>query len=146
MARLAIKGELTYEKGKELISILELLGGNNKYNHDGTKSSYWYYIDSGGIIHALIHSFVANDFIFLTLEEYLYRYPYIVGDKVIYHECEAIVTSMEWNGDEVCYTVLHKGVKWQTTVFYLQPYKKRNYGRKYRHSISTKFEWRRLFW
>lgn len=123
MAYLAIKGELTYEKGKELISILELLGGNNKYNNDGTKSSYWYYIDSEGIIHALIQSFVANDFIFLTLEEYLYRYPYIVGDKVIYHGCEAVVTSMEWNGDEVCYTVLHKGVKWQTTVFYLQPYK-----------------------
>jgi hypothetical protein len=124
MSNLAIRGHPT--RGKEVIEILEILGGCNKHNYTADCDSLCFYISTG--INIIYYDWVNNccedkDILVFTLEEFLQKYPYMVGDKVIYHECEAVVTSMEWNGDEVSYTVLHKGIKWQTTVFYLQPYK-----------------------
>lgn len=119
MAKLAIRGHAT--RGKEVIEILEILGGINDKHCCGGFINRIYFINKNGYIESCDRT---DYFDFpLSLEEFLEKYPYIVGDKVIYHDCVAVVTAMEWVNNEVCYTVLHKGVKWQTTVFYLQPYK-----------------------
>ena len=79
--KLAIKGHPT--RGKEVIKLLEMLGGKHS-NISGSINNKIYYIDDNG--------FCSWDFIgyeeidtynIFTLEEFLTKYPYKVGDKII---------------------------------------------------------------
>lgn len=84
MAKLAIKGHPT--RGKEVIEILEMLGGKNAYNFIGACNvpEFAYSINEQGIIDLSIFCLNSYDTIF-TLEEFLERFPYKVGDKVWLH-------------------------------------------------------------
>ena len=74
---LAIKGHPT--RGKEVIEILEMLGGINDQEYIGTNTwkDKYYYLDDG-----YIRAYDWCDGIKFTLEEFLEKYPYKVGDKV----------------------------------------------------------------
>ena len=78
MAQLAIRGHAT--RGEEVIEILEMLGGKNKQGYNGKYQTLWYYINVRSEICVFKHSFDGCNF--FTLEEFLEKFPYKVGDKV----------------------------------------------------------------
>lgn len=104
MAQLAIKGHAT--RGKEVIEILEMLGGNNQNNvYSGKDTFHYYFIDNEtGYIRTKLYTddywtkLIYNIF---TLEEFLEKFPYKVGDKVITYaeSCIAqfIIKDIRWN-------------------------------------------------
>ncbi len=104
---LAIKGHKT--RGKEVIELLEMLGGSNINNLSGDKS-YAYYVNAHqNIIRGVEYIFGNEDMLqFFTIEKFLEKYPYKVGDKVhIYVQNDDIdgrsdivvaeITSMRWD-------------------------------------------------
>ena len=77
MANLAIKGHPT--RGKEVIQLLEMLGAN-RLGYKDTFVGFYYYIECGAICSSDEYPTYSTIF---TLEEFLEKYPYKVGDKVI---------------------------------------------------------------
>jgi putative phosphoesterase len=69
--------------------------------------------------------FVDEDLIVLTLEEFIKKYPYKVGDKVTLDKCPCIITGMSWEYDDIIYYV--QGIYFSKGVYSkdkdLQPYK-----------------------
>lgn len=122
MKNIAIKGHRT--RGSEIIELLEMLGGINwPYSkYFGNEPTLVYYINSHGYIIADEINNSSRCTIY-TLEEFLEKFPYKVGDKVLYHDSKAYIKSMKWGSREIIYTVEWEKELWETTVFYLQPYK-----------------------
>jgi hypothetical protein len=79
MANLVIKGHET--RGKEVIEILKMLGGNTFMALSGYLKYYGYFINSGGFINLKHRSDFDNDIVY-SLEGFLEKFPYKVGDKV----------------------------------------------------------------
>lgn len=103
MAHLAIKGHPT--RGSEVIALLEMLGGVNTHNLYGDENYSHYTIDDNKKI---IGSLPTDKFVFFTLERFLEKFPYKVGDKVNSpcKGCVKTVTSMNW--DSYLNTVTYK--------------------------------------
>ena len=99
MAQLAIKGHKT--RGREVIEILEMLGGRNPTKLQGNASSCGYYIDSDGNI---AYRYSLNEFIQFTIEEFLERFPYKIGDKVLRKPYVGArqICEMRWDSDGNC--------------------------------------------
>ena len=106
MKILAIKGDK--ERGNEVIALLEMMGGSNStacgYNED-----LYYFIGVHNIIDA--DNFVYDGVIIFTLKEFLEKYPFKVGDKVVYTKygdnCDdypVTIESMKWTGTTIEYT------------------------------------------
>ena len=95
--KLAIKGHST--RGKEVIALLEMMGGINDEGHIGTNTwkDEYYFLDNG-----CIRAYDWCDGIKFTLEEFLDKYPFKVGDKVFLYDniTEGCVTGMEWDEDK----------------------------------------------
>lgn len=77
--KITIKGHPT--RGKEVIQILESLGGKNTSNHKG-KDNYAYYISK---IDNRIYktSLLFSEYKHYTLEEFEREFPFKIGDRVI---------------------------------------------------------------
>ena len=94
--KLAIRGHST--RGKEVIELLEMIGGSNSaacgYNED-----LYYFIGVHNIIDA--DNLVYDSVIIFNLEEFLEKYPFKVGDKVIdvADGCPGVVSEMKWDAD-----------------------------------------------
>ena len=107
--KLAIRGHST--RGKEVIELLEMMGGKNNCDSPADNLGLCYLIDDDFDICA--HYFGYDDYedgelnIF-TLEEFLEKFPFKVGDKVNQpcRGCVKTITSMEW--DEYLDTVSYK--------------------------------------
>lgn len=139
MAQLVIKGHPS--RGKEVIEILEMLGGKNNYNLKGDEKYAYYTIDRDGEIRGGIYIY-SNDenenMVSFTLEIFEDKFPYKVGDKVktIYDEI-SIVKQLVWSNKD-------NAVKYELEVdegiFYfaneLQPYKEENMEEKKINQIS----------
>ena len=125
MAQLAIKGHPG--RGKEVIEILEMMEGYNANNCSGKYCDRAYYINENGYIDQDFISHVERNtkFIIFSLEEFLEKFPYKVGDKVhhIIDNENQIITDLIWDGDED--EVLYKTTNNFGYVYvnYLQPYK-----------------------
>ena len=88
--KLAIKGHET--RGKEVIEILKMLGGNNKFNFKGYDNK-WYVLDDGEISYA---NFLFDEHGF-TLETFLETFPYKIGDDVYYSDSgDWHIVDMRW--------------------------------------------------
>lgn len=127
MAKLAIKGHVT--RGKEVIEILEMLGGKNKRKYCGEYNNLWYCVDVSSEISIFAYISDLNAYNFFTLEEFFEKFPYKVGDKVKNVNINNIVgkiTDAQWNNKE-CQVSYY--VEWdnETRLSYfakgLQPYK-----------------------
>lgn len=110
--KLGIIGHET--RGNEVIKILEMLGGKNLYSLTGCVDNQFYIMDN--VIYSL---YIGPDEIkgykIFSLDEFLEKYPYKVGDKVNVWTTEgwsgradietSKITSMRWNSDrnEVAY-------------------------------------------
>ena len=99
---LAIRGDK--DRGKEVIELLEMLGGENSLIVSGYKLSGYepfnlYYINDNGVINYKYHS-LTKDITLFTLEEFLEKYPYKVGDKVVNCYGDSLtIKSMGWLED-----------------------------------------------
>lgn len=102
MAHLAIQGHET--RGNEVIALLKMLGGIDSGFFSGNETDRYYYIEVDKGI-CFIDSVVAHlDFRKLTLEQFIERFPYKVGDKVKnVYGAYAKVYAMKWIDDEIQY-------------------------------------------
>lgn len=84
MAQLAIRGHAT--RGKEVIEILEILGGINSHNLYGDDNYAYYTIDSDNEIKgdSYVFMFGGKQLCHFTLEQFEKKYPHKVGDKVCF--------------------------------------------------------------
>lgn len=110
--KLAIIGHPT--RGNEVIKLLEMLGGKNCYNLSGLFTDYGYYFIGGPHnveIRGVEYIFDNEDICLFTLEDFLAKYPFKVGDKVVYtkfgdncDEYPDTIESMKWTGTTIEYT------------------------------------------
>lgn len=111
---LAIKGHPT--RGKEVIEILGMLGGSNAFNHDCDNSRAIYYIDEiyKNYVICAVNKRKSVNYAIFTLEEFLEKFPYKVGDRVRIpeYESEVRISKMYWDGSEVQYEVVTDEVEW----------------------------------
>ena len=128
MAQLAIRGHAT--RGKEVIELLEMLGGKNSFYYDGTSKELIYTIGSSSELDVCnINSpSVKDGYIVFTLEEFLEKFPYKVGDKVRLpdYESEVKIERMKWDGYGVVYEVYTDDYEWfsvEELNVYNEPYK-----------------------
>jgi hypothetical protein len=132
MAQLAIKGHAS--RGKEVIEILEMLGGKNIVEYNGTSIRSYYFLNNN-IICSSYDSVKAPGIDYYTLEEFLEKFPYRVGDKVKIAETGKIVSieDMNWK-NESCEVVYETCYDNDCVAFYsaidLQPYKEETMERK----------------
>ena len=97
--KLAIKGHST--RGKEVIELLEMMGGNSYAETYGLCENRCYFIgDNGWIKWDYIGPEEIGKYNIFTLEEFLEKYPFKVGDKVRDGHGNALtIKSMEWSKD-----------------------------------------------
>ncbi|MBQ5839909.1 MAG: hypothetical protein IIW42_07825 [Bacteroidaceae bacterium] len=129
MATLAIKGHPT--RGKEVIEILEMLGGKNRCSYFGESESYVFYIIDEIIDCDEIR--YLNDYIIYTLEGFLEKFPYKVGDRVriAEYESEVRIDNMKWDGNKVQYEVFTDMTEWYSAEelnLFNEPYKEETMG------------------
>lgn len=126
MTRLAINGHPT--RGKEVIEILEMLGGKNDCSYRCDLAEYVYSINGQGIIDWYIPH-PNSPFVIFTLEKFLEKFPYKIGDRVRVPEYESDVriSNMHWDGYDVQYEVVTDEVEWYSAKelykFFNEPYK-----------------------
>ena len=112
MTMLAIKGHPT--RSEEVITLLEMFGGNNKYHINITECNLLYTIREGDdvIIGTYPNSNISQIF---TIEEFFEKYPYKVGDKVNYvkyndgHSSVYTIQRMRWTGVTIEYLLGSSG-------------------------------------
>lgn len=78
--RLAILGHQT--RGKEVMKILEMLGGHSYSSGLLGKAKFYYYIGNYNSISYISEEKLNDSYITFTLEKFLEQFPYKVGDKV----------------------------------------------------------------
>lgn len=125
MAKLVIKGHANC--GREVIELLEILGGKNSKYCIGNNPNSFYFIDDDNAIDFYYLKIPANYTIF-TLEEFLEKFPYKVGDKVetIYGKI-GIVDKLIWcDGDNAVRYLLEYDEDSLYFANELQPYKEEN--------------------
>ena len=130
MKILAIKGHPT--RGQEIIKILQMLGGKDNVM-GGYCVNCIYYIEPGSsnILVKYINDYNSNKFVIFTLEQFLEKYPFKVGDMVQYKgstSCRSIyrIEKMIWKNNQINYVVYNPWQEYDKctiTAEYLQPYK-----------------------
>jgi hypothetical protein len=102
MAQLAIRGHLT--RGKEVIEILEMLGGKQTWLINADSVRHYYYINSANELDAIsiVDSELNGKYIAFTIEKFLEKFPYKVGDKVLYkiYNVYSSIRKMTWNEEK----------------------------------------------
>ena len=136
--KIAIQGHST--RGKEVIQILESLGGNNLYMMTGSRFNY-YYINSYYNIDGNSLEFVKKlGYTIYTLEEFEREFPFKFGDKVIAlsdNKPYKIIVLEHYNG-KLCYK-LDNGFHYQPRV--LKPYKEMKEERNITLTLDKAKEW-----
>ena len=102
--KIAIQGHPT--RGKEVIQILESLGGKNGYDQSGSNEHFVYFINSIGLIYSVTQPTCSNERRIYTLEEFEKEFPFKVGDEVTIiglPDFPKVITQMTWDCDEILY-------------------------------------------
>lgn len=124
MARLAIQGHPT--RCQEILGIFEMLGAYNKFRFEAAFSNYIYYINDDFIVESIT---IKKAVSFFTLEQFLQKFPFRIGDKVILNSqsfATGTITGMDWypSLNTVRYTVDISGIVYKDCpVEHLKPYK-----------------------
>ncbi len=123
--KLAIKGHPT--RGKEVIEILKMMGGENFNNYDGKMEPLYFLIDIDNII-KYGSNFNDNFLAYFTLEEFLEKYPFKVGDKVTLDNKLCSIIWMCWECNKIYYVVQGTDPMFtkKVTANELKPYKETN--------------------
>ena len=109
--KLAIKGHAT--RGNEVIWLLMMMGGKNKWYYNGSDGFVYFIEENDKYITFCGKECIKNtgEYIIYELEEFLEKYPFKVGDKVVYTKfgdnCDdfpVTIESMKWTGTTIEYT------------------------------------------
>lgn len=106
MAQLAIQGHAT--RGNEVIALLKILGGVNKHNYTADCESLYFYVDGRtNVIYYDWCNCPKTNKILFTLEDFLAKFPYRVGDRVMVTDCISpyTISDMIWEDDEIKYRI-----------------------------------------
>lgn len=99
--KLAIKGHPT--RGKEVIELLKMMGGDNKWQYNGSDGFVYFIEKNDKYITFCGKESIKNtgEYIIYELEEFLEKYPFKIGDKVIDEAdgCPGVVCEMKWDED-----------------------------------------------
>lgn len=101
---LAIKGHS--KRGKEVIEIFEMLGGTNRRQLHGDSTRFSYFKNNNKNITFSTY-LPRNEFICFTLKDFLKKYPFKVGDKVIVKglsEYPKNINFMKWFDGNIHYS------------------------------------------
>lgn len=151
MAQLALKGHL--KRGREVIQLLEMLGGDNNYSRYcgyNTCTNTIYYIDSSdrNFIKMIENPSNISDFIVFTIEEFEEKFPYKVGDKVNSpcRGCIKTITSMHWDTylNAITYKLDHRiytNIDQLKVVNDLQSYKEETIEEKDEKTVKHVVNW-----
>lgn len=106
--KLAIKGHST--RSKEVIELLEMLGGKNKFEDISFIKPYIFLFVDDDYYTEIGWEYIGDDnnyeeFIIYTLEEFLEKYPFKVGDFVSIPEYESEVRICKMRWDPTCQNV-----------------------------------------
>ena len=96
--KLAIKSHPT--RGKEVIELLKMMGGCES-GYCGGGMGFYYYISQSGNIEGSSEPYEFDTYIVYTLEDFLEKYPFKVGDKVEVCETGKVFTigNMIWEDE-----------------------------------------------
>ena len=99
---IAIKGHPT--RGKEVIQILESLGGKNTEKLEGTYKTFYYIDDKNEIGDDHMRNFPLS-YTFYTLESFEKEFPFKVGDIVLLKVTNSPyeIVALEWFNNKLCY-------------------------------------------
>lgn len=113
--KLAIKGHPT--RGNEVIELFKMMGGW-ECGYCGCGTGFYYYISQFGNIEASCKPSKFDTYIVYTLEEFLEKFPYKVGDIVkTGKDEEGVIKQMRWVNNDIVYWVnSHKTCDWTQTL------------------------------
>lgn len=102
---LAIRGD--YQKGNEVIKILEMLGGVNSENLKGENYRHFYFIcPYTSVIKSVFEEYMLiTDWETHSLKSFKKEYPYKTGDKLIINGKDCSIVETYWSGFTICYKV-----------------------------------------
>ena len=135
--KIAIKGHES--RGKEVIQILESLGGIDKWNHIGGCVNYAYYIDHCNNIYSFGISGYHGDRKIYTLEEFEKEFPFKIGDMVtVITNTPYKIVALEYYMGRLCYR-LDNGLNYSSES--LKPYKEMKEERNITLTLDKAKEW-----
>lgn len=102
---LAIRGD--YQKGNEVIKILEMLGGENKDNLKGNELRFFYFICpyTNIIKNVFEERMLITQWETHNLKSFKKEYPYKTFDKLVINGKDCSIVETYWNGFTICYKV-----------------------------------------
>ena len=102
---LAIRG--SYQRGNEVIKILEMLGGVNNNNLEGNEYRLFYFICpyTGVIKYVFEENMLITDWETHSLKSFNEEYPYKTGDKLVINGKDCSIVETFWNGFTIYYKV-----------------------------------------
>lgn len=134
--KIAIQGHPI--RGKEVIQILESLGGINRRTPWGHYTNYFYYISSDD--NTIAWTCIRPESNVYTLEEFEKEFPFKVGDivllKGVNHPYKII--ALEWYMDKLCYR-LDNGLHYRSEI--LTTYKEMKEERNIKLTLTKAKEW-----
>lgn len=137
--KIAIQGHS--KRGKEVIQILESLGGKNEYDQLGSNERFVYFINNIGCIYSVTPQMCSNERKIYTLEEFEKEFPFKVGDRVISATTNFIgtITDLKEGG---CYYIKYDNGN-LTCAFgqNLKPYKEMKEERNITLTLDKAKEW-----
>ena len=98
--KLAIQGHLTH--GNEVIELLKMMGGKAPNDFYCNNPNRFYYVLNEYICWNYIGPEEIDKYEIFTLEEFLEKYPFKVGNKVFLYDniTEGCITGMKWDEDK----------------------------------------------
>ena len=140
--KIAIKGHPT--RGKEVIQILESLGGNNGYDQSGSNKEFVYFINNVGLINSVVLRMCSNERRIYTLEEFEKEFSFNIGDKI--KDCSddevGIILGFIDIDDELMYVVdFEKSGHANMPVEELKPYEEMKEERNITLTLEKAKEW-----
>ena len=137
--KIAIQGHPT--RGKEVIQILESLGGINKEGLTGTYETFYYIDDKNEIGDDHKKNFPPTYKLY-NLEEFEKEFPFKIGDKVIDHEGDvAIITGFAHIEEKLGYSLQYKNGRGTATSGILKLYKEMKEERNIILTLDKAKEW-----
>ena len=135
--KIAIQGHPT--RGKEVIQILESLGGKNKWFHYGNNENCFYELHDDCILCATTQS---EYFKYYTLEEFEKEFPFKVGDKVTFKDDNYPYTIKAfdiWSDGDIICEFVENGLHY--SINKIKPYKEMKEERNIKLTLDKAKEW-----
>lgn len=137
--KIAIQGHPT--KGKEVIQLLESLGGINSLGQTGRCIGCAYYVDTVGIISSFGTCRHCGNRKIYTLEEFKREFPFKVGDRVISLTTGLIGTIIKLSENGIYHFNYDNGIYSCASASYLKLYKEMKEERNIKLTLDKAKEW-----